>query len=150
MKNLWRYGVVVIGSLVLLAATGCYSASDDIDIWITADPHVNARHLALSEIDPPDPYHINIDAGDLIADQTPPGTDLGRIYKSERAAHDGAKRYEIAGNHDANYYGKASWFERWVDPLNQPYRVICCQRKTAGMMCIIRATCATSLGGGGT
>ena len=69
-------------------------------------------------------WDIMIDAGDLSANQTPPGDydgqELQRQYRA-LTKHRREQIYNVQGNHDAPYYdhGPGSWFRKWGDPIGE-------------------------------
>ncbi len=73
-------------------------------------------------------WDILLDAGDLSADQTPPGDRDGQELVRQYRALTGHRReqiYNVQGNHDAPYYdhGPGSWFRKWGDPLGEHTRL---------------------------
>ncbi|MBC8351063.1 MAG: metallophosphoesterase [Planctomycetes bacterium] len=69
-------------------------------------------------------WDIMIDAGDLSANQTPPGDKDGQELIRQYGAMTRHRRedvYNVPGNHDAPYYdhGPGSWFQKWGDPLGE-------------------------------
>ncbi len=107
-------------------------------VWATSCAHVPAdirrgreslaqairQSEGLEEGAPAFDWDIMIDAGDLSADQVPPGDRDGQeLIRQYRAMthHRREQIYNVPGNHDAPYYdhGPGTWFQKWGDPLGE-------------------------------
>lgn len=127
--------------LLLLLATRSVVAVDttkEFRVWATSCSHVPAdirrgreslgkairQSEGLEAGAPSFDWDIMIDAGDLSANQTPPGDQDGqeliRQYRT-MTKHRREQIYNVPGNHDAPYYdhGPGSWFRKWGDPLGE-------------------------------
>lgn len=137
---LYRFGIAT-APLFLLCLTSEFVAADaarQFRVWATSCSHVPAdihrgreslakviRQSEGREADAPGfEWDIMIDAGDLSANQTPPGDKDGRELIRQYGAmtkHRREQVYNVPGNHDAPYYdrGPGSWFQKWGDPLGE-------------------------------
>ncbi len=136
---------VMLPVLFTLAFFCCSGARGEIPrhfrVWAVSCSHVPAdirrgreslakvirQSEGLEEGAPAFDWDIMIDAGDLSANQVPPGDRDGReLVRQYRAMtkHRREQVYNVPGNHDAPYYdrGPGSWFRRWGDPLGENTR----------------------------
>ncbi len=136
-----RLRLIAAPLLVLLPISPDVVAADaakEFRVWATSCSHVPAdirrgreslakaiRQSEGREAEAPGfEWDIMIDAGDLSANQTPPGDEDGQELIRQYGAmikHRREQVYNVPGNHDAPYYdhGPGSWFQKWGDPLGE-------------------------------
>ncbi|MFT5468929.1 MAG: hypothetical protein ACI8UO_004042 [Verrucomicrobiales bacterium] len=125
--------VLALGVLFLRAAEEKTTART-FSVWASSCSHVPAdirrgreslaEAIRQSEGENGFDWDIMIDAGDLSANQTPPGDADGQELQLQYRAltkHRREQVYGVQGNHDAPYFdhGPGSWFRKWGDPLGE-------------------------------
>lgn len=124
--------------IALSLAAGAAETRGEFHVWAVGDSHVSAdlgagreslaipirQAAGLVAGAPAFQWDIMLDAGDDCGGQTPPGDRDGKAVVAQYRALAGHYRedvYNVAGNHDADYYdlGPGTWFRKWIDPLGE-------------------------------